>query len=292
MRFPNLPHVAAFALALITTGSLAAADAWTPLFNGKDLSGWEMWLGKPDPSMVVEGLKKDEKGAYSEVVGAGRDPLKVFTVVNVDGQPAIRISGQIFGGITTKAEYGNYHLRLQFKWGEKKWAPRAEAVRDSGLLYHVHSAWNFNNRTWPRSPEVQIQERDCGDLFAIGCQITVRARQPDPTKRLFYYDPQGKPTDFIEKAPIGNRCIRLEDREKPHGEWNTIELICLGDESIHIVNGGVVMRLSQARRLDGAEPAPLTAGKILLQSEGAEIFYRNVELRPITAVPAEFAEKK
>jgi len=291
MRSLKLPLLFALGLPLASAVSMSAAETWKPLFNGKDLSGWEMWLGKPDPSVAVEGMAKNEKGVYSDVVGANRDPLQVFTVVKVDNQPAIRISGQIFGGITTKETYGNYHLRLQFKWGEKKWAPRAEAVRDSGLLYHMHGEWNFNNRTWPRSPEVQIQEKDCGDLYAIGCQITVRARRPDPTKRLFYYDPLGEPTDFAEKPPIGNRCIRLEDREKPHGEWNTIELICLGDESIHIVNGMVVMRLTKARRLDGAEPAPLTAGKILLQSEGAEIFYRNVELRPIAAVPAEFAEK-
>ena len=118
------------------------------------------------------------------------------------------------------------------------------------------------------------------------------ARRLDPTKRLFQYDPvAGVPTEFIEQLPIGNRCIKDPDAEKPTGEWNTVELICLGDESIHIVNGAVVMRLTKARRLDGAEPAPLTAGRILLQSEGAEIFYRDIELQPITTVPAEYAEK-
>lgn len=287
MRYPKVSVVLAlFSLVIAAKG----AEGWKPLFNGKDLSGWETWLGKPHASVDVPGEAKDEKGNYTQVLGA-KDPLSVFTIVDVDGQPAVRISGQVFGGMTTKEDFSNYHLRLQFKWGEKKFAPRAAAVRDSGLLYHVHSAWNFNNRTWPRSPELQIQEHDCGDLYAISSQITVRARRPDPTKRLFIYDPKGEPTNFLEQPPVGNRCVKLEDREKPKGEWNTIELVCVGDESIHIVNGGVVMRLTRARRLDGDEPKPLTAGKILLQSEGAEIFYRNIELRPITAVPAEFAEK-
>lgn len=288
MRYPKVLRLA-MCVVLLAASQLHAAETWKPLFNGKDLSGWETWLGRPDASVVLESAPKNTKGEYTEILGAS-DPMKVFTILSVDGQPAIRISGQIFGGITTKEEYSNYHLRLQFKWGDAKWAPRRDAVRDSGLLYHVHSAWNFNNRTWPRAPELQIQEKDCGDLFAIGSQITVKARRLDPTRRLFQYDPQGTPTQFLEEPPIGNRCIRLEDREKPHGEWNTIELICVGDRSIHIVNGGVVMRLSEARRLEGDAPKPLTAGKILLQSEGAEIYYRQIELRPIAAIPSEFLE--
>lgn len=290
MRYP-LRLVPAF---LLTVASLSAADSWTPLWNGRDLAGWTTWLAKPPGSVELPGEPKDAKGNYAQPLGSGRDPLDVFTVTTVDGRPAIRISGQVFGELRTTAAFSNYHLRLQFKWGEKKWPPRekTETPRDSGLLYHVHGPANFNGKTWPRSPELQIQEHDVGDLFAIGCQMTVRARRLDPVKRLFQYDAkEGVPTDFIEQLPIGNRCIRLEDRERPRGEWNTVELICVGDESIHIVNGAVVMRLSHARRLDGAAPAPLTGGALVLQSEGAEVFYRDVELRPITAVPAEFAEK-
>lgn len=287
MRYPTLLVFAC----LLANAALGAADDWKPLWNGRDFSGWEKWLGKPSPALKVEGLTRDADGKYTEPLGVDRDPTGVFTVVNADGQTAIRVSGQIFGAITTKETYGNYHLRLQFKWGVLKWPPRDQAVRDSGLLYHVHGPMNFNGKVWPRSPEVQIQEHDVGDLYAIGCQMTVLARRLDPTKRLFQYDVHGAPTDFIEQLPIGNRCIRLEDRENPMGEWNTVELICLGDQSIHIVNGGVVMRLTKARRLDGSEPAPLSAGQILLQSEGAEIYFRNIELRPITAIPAEYAER-
>jgi hypothetical protein len=288
MRYPKL-----FPVFVLLACAALRADDWKPLWNGKDLSGWERWLGKPHASVALAGEAKDDKGNYTQPLGAERDPLNVFTVVSVDGRPAIHISGQIFGGITTKEEFSNYHLRLQFKWGTQKWPPREKDAtpRDSGLLYHVHSAMNFNGKTWPRSPEFQIQEHDVGDLYAIGCQMTVLARRPDPAKRLFIYDPKGGPTEFIEQLPIGNRCIKDPDNEKPTGEWNTLDLVCLDDESLHIVNGQVVMRLTKATRLDGASPAPLTKGKILLQSEGAEIFYRAITLRPITAVPAEFAAK-
>lgn len=286
MRYPLLLGL------VFAASSLWGAEAgWKSLWNEKDLSGWERWLAKADPSIAVPGEPKDEKGAYTQLIGPERDPLNVFTVVNVDGKPAIRISGQIFGGITTKEEFGNFRLKLQFKWGEQKWAPRASAVRDSGLLYHVHSPMNFNNRTWPRAVELQIQEHDVGDLYILGAQITVNARRPNPAERLFIYDPKGPPTEFIERLPIGNRCIKDPDNEKPNGEWNDVEIVVLGDESVHIVNGKVVMRLSAARRLDGAAPAPLTKGAIQLQSEGAEIFYRAIQLQPITAIPAEFVEK-
>ncbi len=95
----------------------------------------------------------------------------------------------------------------------------------------------------------------------------------------------------MQKLPVGNRCVRLVDAEKPHGEWNTLELICWHGDSIHIVNGQVVMRLHRAERLDGAAPAPITRGQVSLQTEGAEVFYRAIELQPITAMPAEFAAK-
>ena len=127
-----------------------------------------------------------------------------------------------------------------------------------------------------------------GDLYALMTKITVNARHEG---RLWLYDPKGEPILFEQKAPISNRCVKLADFEKPNGEWNTLDLICFNGDSIHIVNGKVVMRLKNAQRIDGAAPAPLTSGQISLQTEGAEVFYRGVEVRPITAIPAEFVEK-
>ena len=103
-------------LALCAVSGLSAAEpAWRPLFNGRDLTGWSTWLGKPHASIELPGEPKDEKGAYTQPLGTGRDPLKVFTISTVDGAPAIHITGQVFGGITTTGEFSNYHLRLQFK---------------------------------------------------------------------------------------------------------------------------------------------------------------------------------
>ena len=77
--------------------------------------------------------------------------------------------------------------------------------------------------------------------------------------------------------------------EKPNGEWNTLELICLGQKSIHVVNGEVVMVLENSReKLPDGSYKPLTNGKIQLQSEAAEAFYRNLQIRQITEIPAEY----
>ncbi len=291
MNTPSFTRLAV--LLLLPVSSVLAAGEWRPLFNGRDLGGWETFLGKPHASAEVPGLQRDAKGAYTEAIGRDRDPLGNFTVATVEGRPAIHISGQGFGYMATRENFGNYHLRLQFKWGVKKWPPRDQAVRDSGLLYHVHGEPAQSSGVWPASVELQIQEKDCGDLYAIVTRVTVPARSftaPD-NKTLYQYDPAAAPVDFKQEKPIGNRCVRLADFEKPVGEWNTIELICVGGDSIHIVNGHVVMRLKDARRVgEGGAWLPLAAGRIALQTEGAEIFYRDVEMRPVTAVPAEYKE--
>ena len=278
-------------LALLSPGALRATDGWTPLWNGKDFAGWNTWLGRPYRGVSAPGAARNENDPSVTAVGPDSDPLQVFSVAGVDGEPAIRISGRIFGGLITREEYGSYHLRLQFKWGVEKWPPREATPRDSGLLYHMHSPMDFNRRTWPRAIEFQIQERDVGDLYAIGMQVTVASRPlTGAPKPMRIYDPRGEPTLFLEKRPIGNRCVKGGDHEKPTGEWNTLDLVCLDDNSIHIVNGVVVMRLRHAQRLDRGEPAELASGNILLQSEGAEVFFRNIRIRPITAVPAEYAD--
>jgi hypothetical protein len=273
-----------------------AETGWTPLWNGTNLDGWTTWMREPEPSSEVSGLKRDAKGEYAEPIGSGRDPLKVFTVVDdVDGQPAIRISGEVFGELRTKRSFENYHLKLQFKWGEKKWPPRAEpdTRRDSGLLYHVHAEPGAEGRTWARSIELQIQEHDVGDLYAVGSSIAVRAKpRPDTTPALYDYDPAGEWTFFSQSQGAPGRCIKQPDNEKPTGEWNTVELVAFGDTAIHIVNGTVVMRLHGPTRIDGDLPTPVTSGPIIFQSEGAEIFYRDIQMRPITAIPEEFAESE
>ncbi|MDH4296387.1 MAG: DUF1080 domain-containing protein [Cyclobacteriaceae bacterium] len=252
-----------------------------PLFNGKDLTGWDTYIGAD-----YDTVQKKFSGIPQ---GLNHDPNGVFTIVMEDGKAAIRVSGQNFGGISTLQSFENYHLQLEFKWGALKWHPKRSAKRDSGLLYHAVGKHGADGGFWMRSQEFQIQEGDCGDYWGVAGGIADVPAVAQPEKR-FVYTPGAPLLTFSENGPQGRNCIKNPDGEKPYGEWNTIDLYCVGDQSVHVVNGMVTMVLYNSRQLDGDRELPLQKGKIQLQSEGAELFYRNIWLEKITAIPQELLD--
>jgi hypothetical protein len=256
---------------------------WTPLFNGKDLDGWETWLGRPHSLTAIPGLPRNERGEYVQPIGLNTDPRSVFSVVQMDGGPAIRISGEVYGGLITREEHGDYHLRFDFKWGNKRWPPREQAVRDSGCCYHSVGPNDASYGFWMKSFEFQIQEGDCGDFYSLAGVIADAEAVPrdagNPKSDLVFS--RGSPRIL----GTTKRIIKQPDNERPTGEWNAMELYCLGQTSVHVVNGKVNMILTGLRhRVDGRE-VPLTRGRIQFQSEAAEVFYRNVAIRRITEIP-------
>jgi hypothetical protein len=70
-----------------------------------------------------------------------------------------------------------------------------------------------------------------------------------------------------------------KDNEMPYGQWHTMEVIARGDSMTHIVNGEVVLHATNSRQVIDGDEVPLTRGKIQIQSEGSEVFYRNIEIR-------------
>lgn len=267
-------------LALLMLAGLTNAVSNKPrvvsLFNGKDLQGWDTYIG---PAYDTS-LKK----FYGPSVGLNTDPDRVFTVIKDDGKPAIRISGEKFGGISTQQSFANYHLQLEFKWGKLKWHPKRNAKRDSGLLYHAVGNHGADGGFWMRSQEFQIQEGDCGDYWGVAGGIAdVPATQQ--SEKRFIYSPGAQLYTFSQTGPNGRNCIKYPDAEKPTGEWNVIDLYCFGDTSVHVVNGKVTMILYNLRQLEKDREIPLAEGKIQLQSEGAEIFYRNLWVEEIKDIP-------
>jgi len=265
-------------LAGITTLAISCAPNSQPtqLFNGIDLTGWDTYLG---PAYDSQSQEFDTL----EIAGLNNDPLHVFSVVQEDGQPAIRISGENFGGLSTTREFSNYHLTLQFKWGLGKSEPRKNQKRDSGLLYHAVGNHGADYGFWMRSQEFQIQEGDCGDYWGVaGGSFEIPANKQ---QEEYVYSPKADLLTFNETSPNGRRCIKSPDAEKPSGEWNTLEVYALGDTAIHIVNGVVNMMLYHSAQLDHGNLTPLKQGKIQIQSEGAEVFYRNIQIQSIKQLP-------
>jgi len=235
-------------------------EEWIKLFNGSDLSGWDTYLSY-------------QPGADDEtILGVNNDPDGIYSVV--DG--AIRINGPIWGALTSQKEFENYHLRLKFKWGEKKYPPRENELRDSGILYHCVGKHGAQSDHWMRSHESQIMEKDCGDYHSLdGVMIDARVDTIRLNENLNYkYNPEGQLIKGIHQ-----RVIKSIDKEKPLGEWNEMEVIASMDSVVHIVNGTVVLRAANSTQTVGGKVVPLTKGRIQFQSEGAEIFYKDIEIK-------------
>ena len=268
---------------LIIFGSYAR-DEWTSLLD-RDLTQWEMYLSYPLKNGYQGELPKD-----IQPIGYNNNVNKVFTVSEEAGEPVLRISGEIYGCVFTKQEYENYHLKLQVKWGAKKWEPRLNDPMDSGILYHSQGKCGVDYwRSWMLSQEFQIMEHSLGDYWSIASsQIDVKAT-PAPVTGSYKFDSNAQPVSL--GAGTGNQgyCQGGNDYEKPMGEWNTVELICFEGKSIHIVNGHVVMALSNSRYLEGNISKPLTKGKIQLQSEAAEVYYKAIQIKKLEALPAAYA---
>ena len=191
--------------------------------------------------------RKNLDGWYSFLKNNGKnnDPDTVFSVSG----GLLHITGKEFGYIVTEKSYTNFHLVAEFKWGEKKYPPREDKPRDNGILYYVVP----EDKVWPRAIECQVQEGDCGDFWLIDSVTIVM--------------------DGIRTLPTKNaRIIKKKDNERPTGEWNRIEVIAKNGKVTHIVNGVVV---------NEAENASLRSGRIIIQSEGAEIWYRKIELKEL-----------
>jgi hypothetical protein len=224
---------------------------------------------------------KDLTGFYPYLRDRGRnDPNGVFTVR--DG--LICVSGQEFGGLTTTDEFQDYHLVVEWRWGERTWAPRKDKTRDSGILVHCVGEDGAASGNWMESQECQIIEGGTGDFIMVGGKgrpsLTCETRV-GPDKQL-YFEKGGKAVtrnsgrfnwwgrDPSWKDELGFRGAR--DVEKPAGEWNRMEVVCDGDSITTILNGYVV---------NIGTKSSLTRGKILFQSEGAEILFRKIEVRPL-----------
>jgi hypothetical protein len=264
---------------------------WWPLFDGQHLENWYTWLGIPDRSVKGLPLKTNEDGTYSSALGLNTDPREVFRIVEQDGQSLLRVSGEIYGALTTLQEFDDFHLRLEFKWGKKRWPPRESVARNSGVLYYATGRDGeafTQDQAFMRSLECEIREGDVGDLFLLsGPQATVRAVKnlggAEPNRLRF--DLNGAPRLVPPESGRVMRILKSADHEREFGAWNTLEIIACDGHCFHVLNDHVVMQLKNPTHDREEERVPLSAGQIQIQSEGAEVFFRDIQIRRLTRLP-------
>jgi 3-keto-disaccharide hydrolase len=265
---------------------LAADDSsgWRPLLDAK-LSQFDVYLSFPG-SEIEDVVSNFSAPIMNKPIGLNPPGQKVFTVIQQDGKPVLHITGEIYGCVQTRESFSNYHLRVETRWGEKKWEPRLEERKDSGIMYHSQGPFGVDYwKTWAMSHEFQIIEHGLGEYWAQGrAAMDVRV-VPGPTRDdTPRWNPAGKSQTFADR---GIHVLAGSDEDRV-GQWNRLELICYQDDCVHIVNGRLVMALANARYRDLLKWVPMTGGKLQITSEAAEVFYRNLEIRPITAMPAEY----
>ena len=252
------------------------------LFNGRDLAEWDGWLGYPDPAVTY----RQEPGVAP--IGTGRDMSGDFAVRMVDGAPAIWIRGETWGSLVHRADLADYHLRLQFKWGERTYAPRLTQPQNNGLLYHTHGAPGTVWGTWSPSAEFEIMRGSTGMVVMVGTELRGRTDvgyDPGLIEPHLRYQLDGREVDMINGTPTWN-VEAASEAERPVGEWNTLDLYVLGDRAVHVVNGVPVAQVRDLATIaaDGTRRR-LTHGRIQIQSEGAETWFRNITVEPIAALP-------
>jgi hypothetical protein len=235
------------------------------LFNGKNLDGLYTWL-------------QDAK--YE-------DPRKAFTVEN----GVLRISGDGWGYVCTKRRYKDYHLVVEYRWGDRTWLTRKTRARDSGVIVHCADPDGSFQNTFMAGIEAQVIEGGTGDFLVLpgkradGSVIpasltaeTTKDRDGETVwekggKRITFngfgrVNWYGRDPDWTDTLGYRGK----QDIESPGKQWTRLDIICDGGHLVYRVNG--------IEANEGFDVVP-SSGKILIQCEGAEIYIRRFELLPL-----------
>jgi Domain of Unknown Function (DUF1080) len=274
---PSILPYRAFAQTAETVPPLppAGADGWVSLINGRDLTGWYTMLQKSGKDVAEERKMVLMEEQMLHILGEDEatDPVEA-------------------GYLATNQEFANVHIRVEYKWGVKRHAPRYTPKRDNGLLYGLVG----EDKVWPTCVECQIEEGDVGDFFLINGVRGIQAQHgaglfgigvnpltgwPKPTAT-----PGGAGASAAAQPPpepTTGRLIKDGDFELLD-QWNTVEVIWQGDRAEHIVNGRTVNLATNLQQPDPKNPGqyiPLTRGKIAIEIEYAEIWYRRIEVKAL-----------
>jgi hypothetical protein len=242
-----------------------------PLFNGTNLSGLYTWL-------------KDTKR---------EDPTSVFRCTN----GMIRIMPSL-GYLATEREYQDYELHVEFRWGGGVSSWRQGKARDSGIFLHATGPdgnSHDGHGAFMAAIEGNLFQGATGDILLIrgndaagkliAPRITAFVSEQHDADGWRWCRSSGRSEaierwgrlNWINKSPQWKDELDFRgphDVENPYGQWNQVKCVCDGDTIRIELNGQLV---------NMARDVWPRRGRILLQCEGSEIFFRKFELRPLRA---------
>ncbi len=226
---------------------------WIQLFNGKDLSGWDI-------KFAGHKLNDNYKNTFRVQDG----------VLKVCYDEWEHFNGE-FGHIFYKKKFSHYKLRVEYRFvGKQVPGGPGWARRNNGLMLHSQSAQSMGlDQDFPVSIEFQLLgglgdgERPTANLCTPGTNVVMNG-------------------ELITK-----HCTRSTSKTFNGDQWVTVEAVVLGDSVIyHIVEGDTVLSYSKPQiggsNLPENYPLPegtlLKEGYIALQAEFAPTEFRKIEL--------------
>lgn len=238
------------------------------------------------PTKAIDLLASEHVGQWESYLKAtGRDdPQRVFTFK--DGQ--LHISGDDRGYVATREAYRDYRLTVEYKWGERR-SDKSKYVRNSGVLLHAIGP-HGSAAPWMTSIEVQLAQGCEGDLIVIRGRddagekypATISSRTRLDSDKRTRWDPEGQATTYSGKQfwwnkhdPAFEELLDTRGRwdvASKLGEWTKLECVCAGDKIAIKINDVDVNACYDVR--------PAT-GKILLQNEGYELWFRKCVIGPL-----------
>ncbi|WP_379840241.1 3-keto-disaccharide hydrolase [Flaviramulus multivorans] len=231
-------------------------ENWTPLFNGKDLTGWTAKINGYELGNNYNNTFRVENGAL---------------IVSYDSYDSFTNE---FGHLFYETPFSNYKLRLEYRFvGEQVEGGESWAKKNSGIMIHCQSPESMLiNQGFPISLEVQLlgginenEPRPSGNLCTPGTHV------------------------IMNNELITEHCIQADCKTYYDEEWITVEVIVNNDSITHFIDGKSVISYSKptiggefldstSEEVQAKEGQPLTGGYISLQSESHPIEFRNIEI--------------
>ena len=184
----------------------------------------------------------------------GKDLSNWNFVVDKNAMPAeqvysvengvIHITGKPIGYMYTKEKYSNYKLHVEWRW------PNGENNANSGIFLLIEDPKN----PFPNGIECQLCAGKAGDFVLLGGSDLAEF--------------QNKPGQKRPAFPVVERKIAKVEKEA--GEWN--------EANIFVKDGVITVYINGIYQNTGTNK--VKEGHIGLQSEGKEIQFRNVTIKP------------